>query len=128
MAGAEKTWKGKPVAGIEDGILTGYEVSNMYFPNNKLVVLSACQSALGDLEGSEGVYGLQRAFKMAGSQNLVMSLWDVPDAETSEFMQAFYRNMFNNQSISKAFDQAQNTMKQKYRNTPYKWAAWVLVK
>lgn len=128
MAGAENTWKGKPVAGIEDGILTAYEVSNMYFPKNKLVVLSACETALGDLQGSEGVYGLQRAFKMAGTQNLVMSLWKVPDDVTSEFMQLFYRYMLNNQSISDAFYQAQNTMKRKYRNQPYNWAAWILVR
>ena len=56
----------------------------MYLPNTKLVVLSACETALGDIQGSEGVYGLQRAFKMAGVQNLVMSLWKVPDAETAD--------------------------------------------
>ncbi len=128
MAGAENSWRGKFVPGIEDGIMTAYEVSNMYFPHNKLVVLSACETALGDLQGSEGVYGLQRAFKMAGAQNLVMSLWKVPDEQTSEFMQKFYRNMFNNQSINDAFYQAQKSMRDKYTNQPYNWAAWVLVK
>ncbi|MEO7048405.1 MAG: CHAT domain-containing tetratricopeptide repeat protein [Ferruginibacter sp.] len=128
FAGANHAWQNKPISGVEDGILTSYEVSNLYLPNTKLVVLSACETALGDIQGSEGVYGLQRAFKMAGVQNLVMSLWKVPDAETAEFMQEFYKNMFNKQSISDAFYHAQTTMKNIYRNNPYKWAAWVLVR
>ena len=128
LAGANNTWSGKPVHGIEDGILTAYEVSNMYLPNTKLVVLSACETALGDIQGSEGVYGLQRALKMAGAQNLVMSLWKVPDAETAEFMQEFYKHLFNKQPISDAFYRAQTTMKNKYRSEPYKWAAWVLIR
>lgn len=75
FAGANHIWSGKPLRGVEDGILTAYEISNMYLPNTKLVVLSACETGLGSIQGSEGVYGLQRAFKMAGVQNLVMSLW-----------------------------------------------------
>lgn len=128
LAGANNAWTGKPVAGIEDGILTAYEVSNMYLPNTQLAVLSACETGLGVIQGSEGVYGLQRAFKMAGVEHLVMSLWKVPDAETSEFMQEFYKNLFAAQPISMAFQNAQKTMKNKYRNDPFKWAAWVLVR
>jgi CHAT domain-containing protein len=128
LAGANNAWKGKPVAGIEDGILTAYEVSNMYLPNTRLAVLSACETGLGDIQGSEGVYGLQRAFKIAGVENLVMSLWKVPDAETAEFMQQLYKNLFSKQTIQDAFYNAQTTMKNKYRNDPYKWAAWVLIR
>jgi CHAT domain-containing protein len=128
FAGATSAWKGKPVEGMEDGILTSYEVSNLYLPNTKLAVLSACQTALGDIQGNEGVYGLQRAFKIAGVQNLVMSLWKVPDRETAEFMQVFYQNIFNHKSIDEAFYNAQTIMKNKYRNEPFKWAAWVLVR
>jgi CHAT domain-containing protein len=128
FAGANYAWQGKQVQGIEDGILTAYEVSNLYFPNTKLVVLSACETALGDIKGSEGVYGLQRAFKMAGVEYLLMSLWKVPDVETAEFMQAFYRNFFASQSIDNAFAAAQTQMKNKYRYQPYKWAAWILVR
>jgi CHAT domain-containing protein len=128
FAGANNTWRGRFVSGIEDGIVTAYEVSNMFLPNTKMVVLSACQTALGDIQGSEGVYGLQRAFKIAGVQNLVMSLWKVPDRETSEFMQEFYKNLFAKESISDSFYNAQTKMKNKYRQEPHKWAAWVLIK
>ncbi len=128
FAGANNTWTGKAVNGIEDGILTSYEVSNMYLPNTKLVVLSACETGLGDIKGAEGVYGLQRAFKMAGAENLIMSLWKVPDAETAEFMQQLYKNLFAKQSIADAFYNAQTTLKNKYRSDPYKWAAWILVR
>jgi CHAT domain-containing protein len=128
MAGANNAWKGNPVTGVEDGILTSYEVSNMYLPNTKLAVLSACETGLGDIQGSEGVYGLQRAFKMAGVQNLLMSLWRVDDKSASEFMQEFYKNLFAKQTITDAFYNAQTSMKNKYRNDPYKWAAWILVR
>lgn len=128
FAGAELTWKGKAPTEIDDGILTAYEISNMYLPNTWLVVLSACETGLGDIKGNEGVYGLQRSFNMAGVQNLVMSLWKVPDIETAEFMTLFYKNIFNNQPIEEAFRNTQTSMKNKYRNEPYKWAAWILVR
>jgi CHAT domain-containing protein len=127
FAGANNAWKGNYFSGVDDGILTAYEAANMYLPNTKLVILSACETALGDVEGSEGVYGLQRGFKMAGVKNLVMSLWKVPDVETSAFMQLFYRNLFNKQPVIDAFSHAQNAMKLKYRGEPNKWAAWVLI-
>lgn len=72
LAGANNAWAGKPVEGVEDGILTAYEVSNMYLPNTQLAVLSACETGLGNVQGSGGVYGLQRAFRMAAVENLVM--------------------------------------------------------
>jgi CHAT domain-containing protein len=127
FAGANNAWLGKPLLNIDDGILTAYEVSNLYLPNTRLVVLSACETGLGDIQGSEGVYGLQRAFKMAGVQNLIMSLWKVPDVETAEFMEIFYSNLFDGKSVNNAFYLAQTQMKNKYRAEPYKWAAWILV-
>src|SRR4029077_15611573 len=114
--------------GIDDGILTAYEVSNMYLPKTKVVVLSACETGKGDIHGSEGVYGLQRSFKIAGVRYLLMSLWEVPDAETGEFMQHFYRYLFNHKSVSDAFYAAQALMREKFRHEPFKWAAWVLVR
>ena len=128
LAGANNTWNGKSVTGVQDGILTAYEVSNMYLPKTKLVVLSACETGLGDIQGNEGVYGLQRAFKIAGVKNLIMSLWKVPDKETAEFMTNLYKNMFDGLSIENAFYTTQTIMRNKYRNDPYKWAAWILVR
>ncbi|MBL0152790.1 MAG: CHAT domain-containing protein [Chitinophagaceae bacterium] len=128
LAGAENTWAGKPVQGVDDGVLTAYEIANMYFPHARLVTLSACETALGDIRGSEGVYGLQRAFKMAGFQYLVMSLWKVPDTETAEFMEMFYNNLFSGKSIAESFTRTQGAMRDKYRDKPFNWAAWVLVK
>ena len=126
MAGANLAWNGETIPeGIDDGILTAYEVSGLDLYNTELVVLSACETGLGDIKGSEGVYGLQRSFKMAGVDNLIMSLWQVPDKETSEFMQLFYQNLLAKQSIGVAFRNAQKGMKEKY--DPYYWAAFVLI-
>ncbi len=98
----------------------------MYLPNTKLAILSACETGLGDIHGSEGVYGLQRAFKMAGVHYIVMSLWQVPDAETAEFMKLFYGNWLGGNDVRTAFNSAQKTMQVKYVNEPVKWAAFVL--
>jgi CHAT domain-containing protein/tetratricopeptide (TPR) repeat protein len=129
FAGANDTWRGKHIdSTIDDGILTAYEISNMYLPNTKLAVLSACETALGDIQGSEGVYGLQRSLKMAGVKNLIMSLWKVPDEETAEFMQELYKGVFKGHSIDESFYNAQTIMRNKYQNAPFKWAAWVLIR
>ena len=128
FAGAELAWKGKAANDIDDGILTAYEISNMYLPNTWLVVLSACETGLGDIKGTEGVYGLQRSFNMAGVKNLVMSLWKVPDIESAEFMTLLYKYIFAGETIENAFRHTQTIMKNKYRREPYKWAAWILVR
>jgi CHAT domain-containing protein len=90
--------------------------------------LSACETALGDIRGSEGVYGLQRAFKVAGADYLLMSLWKVPDEETAAFMQLFYENLFSGKPIDQSFEISQRKMKKLYQTEPYKWAAWVLIR
>lgn len=128
LAGGNYVWtRGATTFGKDDGILTAYEVSDLDFTNTKLVVLSACQTGLGDIKGNEGVFGLQRAFKMAGVDNIIMSLWQVPGKETTEYMQQFYSNCFKKQTIREAFTNAQNWMKKKYSDDPYKWAAFVLM-
>jgi CHAT domain-containing protein/tetratricopeptide (TPR) repeat protein len=129
LAGANRYWRtGKPYAGLEDGILKASEVATMNLINTQLVVLSACETGLGDINGSEGVFGLQRAFKMAGVKYILMSLWQVPDAKTAEMMQAFYGNLLQGQPIEEAFRTAQNTLRQKPKSTPYEWAGFVLIK
>jgi CHAT domain-containing protein len=109
----------------EDGVLTAQELSNTDLRKAKLVVLSACETGLGDIKGSEGVFGLQRGLKQAGAGSIIMSLWRVPDKETSEFMQVFYSNLLSMKDIRKAFVSTQKTMQKKY--DPYYWAAFVLV-
>jgi CHAT domain-containing protein/tetratricopeptide (TPR) repeat protein len=79
----------------EDGILTAYEIAQMDLSKTRLVVLSACNTALGDLRDEEGVLGLQRALKLAGVGQMMISLWKVPDKETTELMHLFYRAWLN---------------------------------
>ena len=127
MAGANTVWLGgKPQEGKEDGILTAYEISNMDLSQTHLVVMSACETGLGDIQGTEGVYGLQRAFKMAGVDYILMSLWQVPDKQTAELMEKFYSNLLNGASIQSAFAKAQQSMKERY--SPFYWAGFVLIR
>lgn len=129
LAGANEAWStGKAPANREDGILTAYEISQMNLSNTELVVLSACETGLGEIEGKEGVYGLQRAFKIAGAKYLIMSLWQVSDLTTKELMTDFYHQwLVNGLEIPAAFRKAQQNMKTKYPDTPYHWAGFVLV-
>lgn len=109
----------------EDGILTAYEVSNMNLSNTELVILSACETGRGDISNTEGVMGLQRAFKIAGCDKMILSLWKVPDKQTSELMTYFYQFYANGIDIPTAFRKAQLKMAKLYDN-PYYWAAFVL--
>ncbi len=129
LAGGNYAWaSGKPYrTDMEDGILTAYEIAQMDLSHTELVVLSACETGLGDIQGDEGVYGLQRAFKIAGAKHLVMSLWRVPDAATQELMTAFYQKwLVQKMSIPNAFRAAQQEMREKYQH-PFFWAGFVLV-
>ncbi|MEP7196059.1 MAG: CHAT domain-containing tetratricopeptide repeat protein [Saprospiraceae bacterium] len=111
----------------EDGVLTAYEISQMNLSNTELVVLSACETGLGDIQGNEGVYGLQRAFKIAGVKYLIMSLWQVPDKQTSLLMISFYKKWLENKmSIPDAFHAAQKELRD-IGLDPYQWAGFVLI-
>lgn len=129
LAGGNYAWKnGKPFKeGMEDGILTAYEISQMNLSNTELVVLSACETGLGDIQGNEGVYGLQRAFKIAGAKYLIMSLWQVPDKQTSLLMTTFYKKWLEDKmTIPDAFHAAQKQLRDGGLE-PYYWAGFVLV-
>ena len=130
LAGSNHAWKtGNPLSpGLEDGILTAYEISQMNLANTELVVLSACETGLGDLVGNEGVYGLQRAFKIAGAKYLIMSLWQVPDFQTQVFMTAFYKHWLERRmAVPEAFRATQAELRGRYSGEAFKWAGFVLV-
>ncbi len=79
------------------------------------------------LNESEGVFGLQRAFKMAGVKYILMSLWTVPDEATKDFMQTFYSKLKKGNDIQSSFSQTQIAMRAKYQD-PYDWAGFVLIR
>ena len=126
FSGANKYWgQSNENQAEDDGILTANEISNLDLSACQLVVLSACETGLGEVKGSEGVFGLQRAFKMAGVKNIIMSLWKVPDTQTAELFNIFYSECFAGKTIHEAFKMAQSKMKEKY--SPYYWAGFVLL-
>ena len=128
LSGANRAWLGEKIPeGKEDGILTAYEIQHLNLSNTELVVLSACETGLGEIRGSEGVFGLQRACKLAGVQYIIMSLWQVPDKATQNLMTAFYKYwLLEEMEIRTAFRQAQKDMKELYEE-PYFWAGFVFV-
>jgi len=127
LSGANYSWKlGKRIPNLEDGILTAYEIAQQNLGNTNLVVLSACETGLGDVVNGEGVFGLQRAFKMAGVKNMLISLWKVPDFQTQELMTTFYQFYLQSNDASDALYQAQLAMSKKYR--PFYWAGFILAK
>jgi len=128
FAGANHVWKGNdPIDGVDDGILTAYEISNLNLFNTELVVLSACNTGLGDIDFGEGVYGLQRAFRLAGVETMIVSLWEVPDKETVELMTTFYSLWGKGMSKKEAFDKAQMQMRYAYPDHPEKWAGFIMI-
>lgn len=110
----------------EDDILTSEEIENMSFPNLKLTVLSACQTGLGDIDG-EGVWGLQRAFRIAGTQSLICTLDYVDDFWTQRFMKEFYESLAQGQTIYKSFYDARNSIYKENMSNPKIWAKFILI-
>jgi CHAT domain-containing protein/tetratricopeptide (TPR) repeat protein len=126
MAGGNKAWQGEKIPdNIEDGVLTAKEISRMDLRGNDLVVLSACETGLGEVS-SEGVFGLQRSFKQAGVQTLVMSLWQVNDEATRYLMTEFYSELLSGKDKRAAFLEAKQKCKKKYPEPRY-WAAFIML-
>ncbi|MEL7145415.1 MAG: CHAT domain-containing tetratricopeptide repeat protein [Bacteroidota bacterium] len=109
-----------------DGLVTAYEITTMDFPDTEIVVLSACETGLGEIKTGEGVYGLQRSFLVAGARSVIMSLWKVDDKATKEFMINFYNNWLSTGDKHEAFNQARRNLKTKYES-PYYWGAFILI-
>lgn len=127
FAGANRAWRNTNVIpGIEDGILTADEISQIDLRGTEVVVLSACTTGLGEFSSPEGVFGLQRAFKLAGVKSIVMSLWEVSDEATSKLMQLFYENLTRGMRTHDAFRKAQLKLK-KQNDDPFEWAGFVLL-
>ena len=112
-----------------DGILTAKDISRINLNNLDLVVLSACESALGDMD-NEGVYGLQRGFKKAGANTILMSLAKVDDEATKILMVEFYRNLMNGKTKHESLQEAQKHLREvengKYNNPKY-WASFIML-
>lgn len=137
FTGANHIWLADSTVpeGIDDGILTGREISSLDLRGSDLVVLSACQTGVGEVTG-EGVFGLQRAFKKAGAGTLLMSLWEVNDEVTQLMMTEFYRSLVSGASKHEALRQAQERIrehtfmvngKEQSGTDPHFWAAFILM-
>ena len=115
--------------GVEDGILTAKEIAQMDLRGTDLLVLSACQTGLGEVSG-EGVFGLQRGFKKAGVNTILMSLWEVDDEATQLLMTRFYKGLTEGLSKTDALKKAQDAVranKGRDFSSPYYWAAFILL-
>ena len=132
LAGGNWAWTGSDtltrVGAEQNGILTALEVSQLNLKKTKLVVLSACETGLGKIEGNEGTFGLKRGFKLAGVEQMIVSLWTIPDQETQELMSLFYSDLTQTKSPTLSFQKAQQAMKEKYPTSPFLWAGFVLVR
>ena len=129
LSGGNAAWLGKALPeGVLGGILTANNIAHLDLKGTEMVVLSACQSGQGKAT-SEGLYGLQRAFKKAGAGTMVMALWSVSDKVTTEFMTTFYEQLASRPcrwDKRKAFEKAKSIIRDKYPD-PFHWAAFVML-
>jgi CHAT domain-containing protein len=120
-------------AAADEGLLTAEEVALMDLKGTELVVLSACESGLGEVaQAGEGVIGLRRAFQYAGAESVMVSLFEVPDDETRELMRAFYQRVKAGASPADALHDARQDYiarrRQRHKAAhPFFWASFVLV-
>ncbi len=114
-----------------DGFLTALEVTSLNLIGTDLVTLSACETGVGEVVNGEGVFGLRRAFQIAGAKTILMSLWKVPDKQTSDLMSLFYQNWFGGMSKQKSLREAalellKNSRDSEGHGHPYLWGGFIL--
>ena len=127
FSGANNAWRNNQYKeNVDDGILTAEEISLLDLSNTKLVVLSACQTGLGEVHDVDGNNGLLRAFKIAGVKDVIITLWNVSDNATSVFMESFYRNLSKGNGAKVALDETIEQVKQTMPDSYY-WAPFVLI-
>ena len=135
LSGANAIFSNDIPDDVDDGFITAREISNLNLHGLDLVVLSACQTALGELKG-DGVYGLQRGFKQAGAETIIMSLWKVDDLATMILMKEFYKCYLSGDSKRDAFMKAQNKVRtfdemvdgvRRNFSSPKYWAAFIML-
>jgi CHAT domain-containing protein len=112
--------------GKDEGIMSAEKVMGLRLMGTDLVVLSACETGVGDVQSGEGVFGLKRAFILSGAKAVILSLWSVPSEETMELMIRFYGLMADGKSKAEALRQAKLEMMKKKPN-PFYWGAFILV-
>ena len=126
FSGAENTMN-EEILADDNGWLNSYEASLLNLRGTELVVLSACETGTGDVQNGKGVYGLQRAIRVAGAESLIMRMWEVDDKATQELMTYFYDYWIDkNMTKKEAFNQAQEKIREKYKH-PYYWGAFIML-
>jgi len=110
-----------------DGILTALEILSLNLQGTEMVVLSACETGLGEIHEGEGVYGLRRSFQEAGARSVVASLWSVSDEATAVFMRYLYQGIFQGNSVRQSFINAQRELRhsEKWKH-PFFWSSFNL--
>jgi len=112
--------------GKDEGMVSADKILGLNLKGTDLVVLSACETGVGDVKRGEGVFGLRRSFILSGAKTVVMSLWSVPSKETAELMTDFYTLMAMGKPKADALREAKSNLMKKKSN-PFFWGAFVMV-
>jgi CHAT domain-containing protein/tetratricopeptide (TPR) repeat protein len=134
LAGADHALNQKPaLKNIDDGVLTALEASGLDLAGTELVVLSACDTGLGEMRASEGIFGLRRALQESGAESVMLTMWSVPDSDTQKLVTEFYKKWLSGMDKHEALREAQQELRNDVRSRfegedrPYYWGAFVLV-